>query len=75
LLDCSRSQTVLKKDLENDLMLNGRPIALKRVDGHAAWVSSEVLRMMAPLPEAVEGGQVVYDEHNNPTGENLGDYL
>jgi predicted amidohydrolase YtcJ len=49
-------------------VLRSRPISLKRVDGHAAWVSPEVLRMMEPIPETVDGGQIIRDESGKPTG-------
>ncbi|KAJ8074808.1 hypothetical protein PM082_019133 [Marasmius tenuissimus] len=41
-------------DLDADPLLKGRPIALRRVDGHATWVSSR--------------GLIVRDEEGRPTG-------
>jgi predicted amidohydrolase YtcJ len=49
--------------------LTGRLIALHRVDGHAAWVSSSVLQLMNPLPANVEGGKILRDQAGNPTGK------
>lgn len=57
-----------KAMLDEDPLLRGRPIALKRVDGHAAWVSPKVLDLMSPLPDSVSGGQVIRDEDGYPTG-------
>ncbi|KAL0068932.1 hypothetical protein AAF712_003925 [Marasmius tenuissimus] len=55
-------------DLDADPLLKGRPIALRRVDGHATWVSSRVLELMGDLPSEVEGGIIVRDEEGRPTG-------
>ncbi|KAF9260444.1 hypothetical protein L218DRAFT_1002760 [Marasmius fiardii PR-910] len=55
-------------DLDSDPLLKGRPIALRRVDGHATWVSSRVLEIIGELPSEVEGGMIVRDEKGNPTG-------
>ncbi|KAK1225978.1 hypothetical protein PQX77_000689 [Marasmius sp. AFHP31] len=55
-------------DLDADPLLKGRPIALRRVDGHATWVSSRVLELMGDLPSEVEGGIIVRDGEGRPTG-------
>ncbi|KAL0952329.1 hypothetical protein HGRIS_006609 [Hohenbuehelia grisea] len=55
-------------DLASDSMLNGRPIALRRVDGHATWVSPRVLKLMGDLPDTVDGGLIVRDQDGKPTG-------
>ncbi|KAG7087462.1 hypothetical protein E1B28_013428 [Marasmius oreades] len=55
-------------DLDSDPLLKGRPIALRRVDGHATWVSSRVLELMGELPSEVDGGTIVRDNNGNPTG-------
>lgn len=55
-------------ELDEDPVLNGRPIVLTRIDGHASWVSTKVLKYMGNLPETVEGGNIVRDEDGNPTG-------
>ncbi|KAF4568169.1 hypothetical protein EYR40_010434 [Pleurotus pulmonarius] len=52
----------------SDPLLEGRPIALRRVDGHALWVSSRVLEMMGELPLEVDGGLIVRDASGKPTG-------
>ncbi|KIY69253.1 hypothetical protein CYLTODRAFT_394012 [Cylindrobasidium torrendii FP15055 ss-10] len=55
-------------DFEQDPVLVGRPIALRRVDVHAMWVSQRVLELTGPLPESVEGGIIIRDADNKPTG-------
>ncbi|KAK7039215.1 hypothetical protein VNI00_010120 [Paramarasmius palmivorus] len=57
-------------DLDTDPLLRGRAIALRRVDGHATWVSTRVLEIMRDLPpdSEVEGGIIVRDESGKPTG-------
>ncbi|KAJ8488240.1 hypothetical protein ONZ45_g14029 [Pleurotus djamor] len=52
----------------SDPLLEGRPVALRRVDGHAIWVSSAVLDMMGNLPTEVDGGLIVRDADGSPTG-------
>ncbi|KAF7420821.1 hypothetical protein PC9H_011339 [Pleurotus ostreatus] len=52
----------------SDPLLEGRPIALRRVDGHALWVSSRVLEMMGELPTEVDGGLIIRDANGKPTG-------
>ncbi|TFK71571.1 hypothetical protein BDN72DRAFT_869936 [Pluteus cervinus] len=58
------------EDLENDPVLVGRPIALRRVDGHAIWVSQAVLEEMGDLPPSKEpeGGQIIRDADGLPSG-------
>ncbi|KAG9121846.1 hypothetical protein FRC07_002027 [Ceratobasidium sp. 392] len=55
-------------DLEDDPILKGRPIVLARTDVHAYWVSNEVIRRLGPLPEKVDGGEIVRDAQGKPTG-------
>ncbi|KAF9054163.1 amidohydrolase family-domain-containing protein [Panaeolus papilionaceus] len=55
-------------DLDRDPLLQGRLIALSRVDGHARWVSPAVLEHMGELPEEVDGGLIVRDSDGKPTG-------
>ena len=55
-------------DLDNHPLLHGRPIALRRRDGHAFWVSPRVLELMGPLPATIAGGDIIRDLHGNPTG-------
>ncbi|KAG2015924.1 amidohydrolase, variant 2 [Coprinopsis cinerea AmutBmut pab1-1] len=54
--------------LENDPILRGRPIILQSKDCHALWVSSAALKPSLPLPDEVEGGVIVRDQNNQPTG-------
>ena len=60
--------TARQDDLESDPLVAGRPIVLQSKDGHALWVSKKVLRLMEPIPDAVEGGIIIRDSHGNPTG-------
>ncbi|KAF5391967.1 hypothetical protein D9757_003282 [Collybiopsis confluens] len=55
-------------DLDADPLLKGRPIALRRVDGHAMWVSGRALGLTHDLPEEVEGGLIIRDSKGVPTG-------
>ena len=61
------SEFPTKEDLDSSFP--NIPVYLKRVDGHAAWVNSETLRRVPPLPqEDPEGGQIIRDEKGEPTG-------
>ena len=47
-----------------------RPVALRRVDGHATWANAEAMRIAgvdAHTPDP-PGGQIVRDAHGAPTG-------
>ncbi|CAE6461904.1 unnamed protein product [Rhizoctonia solani] len=55
-------------DLDKDPLLKDKSIVLARTDVHAYWVSSEVIRRLGPLPEKVDGGEIVRDADGNPTG-------
>ncbi|KAG8703447.1 hypothetical protein FRC08_002837, partial [Ceratobasidium sp. 394] len=55
-------------DLDDDPVLRDRPIVLARTDVHAYWVSNEVIRRLGPLPDKVEGGEIVRDALGKPTG-------
>jgi predicted amidohydrolase YtcJ len=53
-----------------DAAVPGRAVLLRRVDGHAAWVSSEALRragITATTPDTA-GGRILRDEAGEPTG-------
>ena len=53
-----------------DAALGDRPVALRRVDGHALWVSSAVLKL-ANITKATPdpaGGKIVRDARGEPTG-------
>lgn len=41
---------------------------LRRVDGHAIWVSPRVLELTGELPDSVDGGTIVRDEDGKTTG-------
>jgi predicted amidohydrolase YtcJ len=63
----------MQEDLEADPVLRGRPIALKRVDVHATWVSQRAIELAkerhgGDLPKSVEGGEVVRGADGQPTG-------
>ncbi|TDL26855.1 hypothetical protein BD410DRAFT_782939 [Rickenella mellea] len=55
-------------DLDEDPLLHGRLIALRRIDGHATWVSPKVLEVMGELPATVDGGVIVRNSEGLPTG-------
>ncbi|KDR78374.1 hypothetical protein GALMADRAFT_1317728 [Galerina marginata CBS 339.88] len=55
-------------DLDADPLLKDRLISLSRVDGHARWVSSAVLRLLPDLPDSVDGGSIIRDNKGKPTG-------
>jgi len=63
-----RFDVFTQADLDTDPLLQGRPIALVRVDGHASWVSPRVLELMGPIPSTVQGGTIMRDTHGNPSG-------
>jgi len=53
-----------------DAAFPGQPVFLTRVDGHAAWVSSEALKRAGITRETKdpEGGRIVRDAQGEPTG-------
>ncbi|KAG1744674.1 amidohydrolase family-domain-containing protein [Suillus paluster] len=55
-------------DFDREPLLRGRRISLARIDVHASWVSNRVLQLMGPLPEDVDGGLIIRDDHGKPTG-------
>ncbi|KAI0045278.1 hypothetical protein FA95DRAFT_1583421 [Auriscalpium vulgare] len=55
-------------DLDADPVVRNRRVVLEAKDGHAIWVNSKVLDEISPLPETVEGGQIVRDASGKPTG-------
>ncbi|RXK39578.1 hypothetical protein M231_03080 [Tremella mesenterica] len=55
-------------DLNVSPLLRNVPISLARIDVHAEWVSQAVLDLMGPLPDHVEGGQIIRDAQGSPTG-------
>jgi predicted amidohydrolase YtcJ len=53
-----------------DELFGAKAVFLTRVDGHAAWVSSEALRRANLTAKTLDppGGRIVRDEHGEPTG-------
>lgn len=56
--------------VELDKAVSGRPVWMRRVDGHAGWANSEAMRIAGidrdtPDPD---GGLILRDEHGEPTG-------
>lgn len=64
----ANSLTDHQTDFDRSKALRDLPIALKRIDIHAEWVSPKVLEMLGDLPEEVPGGQIMRDADGNPTG-------
>lgn len=58
---------MLQEEFDKSDILRGLPISLARVDYHAEWVSTAILRLMDNIPD-VEGGTVVRDSRGKPTG-------
>lgn len=48
---------------------------MKRIDGHAAWVSSRVIEEAGDLPSSIEGGEIIRDKDGYPTGIGWRDYI
>lgn len=63
------------RDLEASAILRGRPIALKRIDIHAEWVSQAVLDKLGELPDTVAGGKILRDGESQPTGVFIDDAM
>jgi predicted amidohydrolase YtcJ len=53
-----------------DAVAPGRPVWLRRVDGHAGWANSDALRRAGISREtrASSGGQIITDADGEPTG-------
>jgi predicted amidohydrolase YtcJ len=53
-----------------DEVVGDRPVYLRRVDGHAAWVSSAALRLARVTRTTAdpEGGRIIRDTEGEPTG-------
>ncbi|MCX6352899.1 MAG: amidohydrolase family protein [Bacteroidetes bacterium] len=66
--DWKNTSYPLKDEL--DVLFPHTPVVLKRVDGHAAWVNSEVLRRAGiTINTKVEGGEIIINHSTNePSG-------
>jgi predicted amidohydrolase YtcJ len=55
---------------ELDQAVSDRPVYLARVDGHAAWVNTEALRLAGITRDTEDpsGGAIIRDENGEPTG-------
>lgn len=53
-----------------DKVISDRPVMLKRVDGHAAWVNSKALKLAGITTKTADpqGGQILRDEQSQATG-------
>ncbi|MBB1425195.1 amidohydrolase [Shewanella sp. SG44-2] len=53
-----------------DKAFKANPVSFGRVDGHAIWVNSKALALagISSTTVAPEGGEIVKDEQDNPTG-------
>ena len=68
-----RSLMITQADLASRPTLASLPIALRRVDAHALWISPRALELTAAhnggsLPESVPGGEILRDSSGQPTG-------
>ncbi|KAG5719455.1 putative amidohydrolase ytcJ [Termitomyces sp. T112] len=54
--------------LDEDPVIQGRPVILQSKDCHALWASSKAVEASMPFPNEVEGGVIVRDDAGNPTG-------
>jgi predicted amidohydrolase YtcJ len=71
----AKSRCISQTDFDRSKALRNLPIALKRIDIHAEWVSPKVLEMMGDLPEEVPGGQIERDADGKPTGVFVSDHF
>ncbi|KAF8881536.1 amidohydrolase family-domain-containing protein [Mucidula mucida] len=55
-------------DLEQNSIIQGRSVVLQSKDGHGIWVSKTALEANMPYPDAVEGGVIMRDSNDNPSG-------
>ena len=62
---------LFQTDFDNEPLLVGRPIVMRRVDGHALWVSSKVIEETGELPDHVEGGEIIRDDDGKATGRSI----
>lgn len=52
-----------------DAVIPDNPVALYRIDTHAAWVNSAALRLAGlTVPSAIQGGELLLDENGQPNG-------
>ncbi|KAF8520380.1 amidohydrolase family-domain-containing protein [Hysterangium stoloniferum] len=57
--------------LEADPIVHGRPVVLLSKDGHAYWCSEKAMASAGSFPETVQGGVIIRDSHDRPTGRIL----
>lgn len=62
---------LFQTEFDNEPLLIGRPIVMRRVDGHALWVSSKVIAETGELPNDVEGGEIIRDDDGKATGRSI----
>ena len=62
---------MVQADLEAEPLLRGRPMAFRRVDGHALWVSQKVIDESGELPDEVDGGAIIRDDSGTPSGDRI----
>lgn len=65
--DWTRQEFPTWRDLEP---VNGNPVYLERVDGHALWVNRRALEIAGITRATADppGGRIIRDEHGEPTG-------
>lgn len=53
-----------------DVVCPDRPVALPSIDGHTVWTNSRALQLVGITRDTPDpsGGQIVRDEHGDPTG-------
>ena len=53
-----------------DKVISGKPVVLKRIDGHAIWANSEAMKRAGINKSTLDpaGGELIRDAQGNPTG-------
>ncbi len=53
-----------------DLVVNDKPVWLRRIDGHAGWANTKAMELAGVTRESEDpnGGQIIRDENGYPTG-------
>ena len=73
---CNYANRGIQADLDSRELLVNRPMALRRADGHAIWISNAALKeTLAQLPGErwpedgdILGGEIIRDHKGNPSG-------